>query len=163
LFNWKKQLLQVTEVGEQSNLGDLLLILDDTAIIEKDILPTVKEFFQDEMQLGRLADCYCVISLREISKNTDFRIRRALEILSGLGDLTELIEMAIVNVGLVSEIGQKSVKVIGSITLWNDGSYQIDYVHVIDNDDVKFKENAKKIVEKAVANVLGKFNENVAS
>jgi hypothetical protein len=149
LFNWKKQLLQVTEVGEQSNLGDLLLILDDTAIIEKDILPTVKEFFQDEMQLGRLADCYCVISLREISKNTDFRIRRALEILSGLGDLTELIEMAIVNVGLVSEIGH--------------GSYQIDYVHVIDNDDVKFKENAKKIVEKAVANVLGKFNENVAS
>jgi hypothetical protein len=151
LFNWKKQLLQVTEVGEQSNLGDLLLILDDTAIIEKDILPTVKEFFQDETQLGRLADCYCVISLREISKNTDFRIRRALEILSGLGDLTELIEMAIVNVGLVSEIGN----VVGSITLWNDGSYQIDYVHVIDNDDVKFKENAKKIVEKAVANVLG--------
>jgi len=159
LFNWKKQLLQVTEVGEQSNLGDLLLILDDTAIIEKDILPTVKEFFQDEMQLGRLADCYCVISLREISKNTDFRIRSALEILSGLGDLTELIEMAIVNVGLVSEIGH----VVGSITLWNDGSYQIDYVHVIDNDDVKFNENAKKIVEKAVANVLGSFNENVAS
>jgi len=159
LFNWKKQLLQVTEVGEQSNLGDLLLILDDTAIIEKDILPTVKEFFQDEMQLGRLADCYCVISLREISKNTDFRIRRALEILSGLGDLSELIEMAIVNVGLVSEIGH----VVGSITLWNDGSYQIDYVHVIDNDDVKFNENAKKIVEKAVANVLGNFKEEVAS
>lgn len=159
MFNWKKQLLQVTEVGEQSNLGDLLLILDDTAIIEKDILPTVKEFFQDEMQLGRLADCYCVISLREISKNTDFRIRRALEILSGLGDLSELIEMAIVNVGLVSEIGH----VVGSITLWNDGSYQIDYVHVIDNDDVKFNENAKKIVEKAVANVLGNFKEEVAS
>jgi len=159
LFNWKNQLLQVTEVGEQSNLGDLLLILDDSAIIEKDILPTVKEFFQDEFQLGRLADCYCVISLREISKNTNFRIRSALEILSGLGDLTELIEMAIVNVGIVSEIGH----VVGSITLWNDGSYQIDYVHVIDNDDVQFNENAKKIVEKAVANVLGDFKEEVAS
>lgn len=151
--------MQVTEVGEQSNLGDLLLILDDSAIIEKDILPTVKEFFQDEFQLGRLADCYCVISLREISKNTNFRIRSALEILSGLGDLTELIEMAIVNVGIVSEIGH----VVGSITLWNDGSYQIDYVHVIDNDDVQFNENAKKIVEKAVANVLGDFKEEVAS
>ncbi len=159
MFNWKNQLLQVTEVGEQSNLGDLLLILDDSAIIEKDILPTVKEFFQDEFQLGRLADCYCVISLREISKNTNFRIRSALEILSGLGDLTELIEMAIVNVGIVSEIGH----VVGSITLWNDGSYQIDYVHVIDNDDVQFNENAKKIVEKAVANVLGDFKEEVAS
>jgi hypothetical protein len=159
LFNWKNQLLQVTEVGEQSNLGDLLLILDDSAIIEKEILPTVKEFFQDELQLGRLADCYCVISLREISKNTTFRIRSALEILSGLGDLTDLIEMAIVNVGIVSEIGH----VVGSITLWNDGSYQIDYVHVIDNDDVQFTENAKKIVEKAVANVLGDFKEEVAS
>lgn len=159
MFNWKNQLLQVTEVGEQSNLGDLLLIIDDTAIIEKDILPTVKEFFQDELQLGRLADCYCVISLREISKNTDFRIRSALDILSGLGDLTELIEMAIVNIGIVSEIGH----VVGSITLWNDGSYQIDYVHVIDNDDVKFTENAKKIVEKAVANVLGDFKEEIAS
>jgi len=159
LFNWKNQLLQVTEVGEQRNLGDLLLILDDSAIIEKDILPTVKEFFQDELQLGRLADCYCVISLREISKNTNFRIRSALEILSGLGDLTELIEMAIVNVGIVSEIGH----VVGSITLWNDGSYQIDYVHVIDNDDVQFNENAKKIVEKAVANVLGDFKEEIAS
>jgi len=151
--------LQVTEVGEQSNLGDLLLILDDSAIIEKDILPTVKEFFQDELQLGRLADCYCVISLREISKNTTFRIRSALEILSGLGDLTELIEMAIVNVGIVAEIGS----IIGSITLWNDGSYQIDYVHVIDNDDVQFNENAKKIVEKAVAKVLGDLTEEVAS
>jgi len=159
LFNWKNQLLQVTEVGEQSNLGDLLLILDDSAIIEKDILPTVKEFFQDELQLGRLADCYCVISLREISKNTTFRIRSALEILSGLGDLTELIEMAIVNVGIVAEIGS----IIGSITLWNDGSYQIDYVHVIDNDDVQFNENAKKIVEKAVAKVLGDLTEEVAS
>lgn len=151
--------MQVTEVGEQSNLGDLLLILDDSAIIEKDILPTVKEFFQDELQLGRLADCYCVISLREISKNTTFRIRSALEILSGLGDLTELIEMAIVNVGIVAEIGS----IIGSITLWNDGSYQIDYVHVIDNDDVQFNENAKKIVEKAVAKVLGDLTEEVAS
>ncbi len=159
MFNWKNQLLQVTEVGEQSNLGDLLLILDDSAIIEKDILPTVKEFFQDELQLGRLADCYCVISLREISKNTTFRIRSALEILSGLGDLTELIEMAIVNVGIVAEIGS----IIGSITLWNDGSYQIDYVHVIDNDDVQFNENAKKIVEKAVAKVLGDLTEEVAS
>jgi hypothetical protein len=159
LFNWKKQLLQVTEVGEQRNLGDLLLILDDTAIIEQEILPTVKEFFQDEMQLGRLADCYCVISLREISKNTDFRIRSALEILSGLGDLTDLIEMAIVNVGISSEIGH----VVGSITLWNDGSYQIDYVHIVDNDDIKFNENAKQIVEKAVANVLGNFKEEVAS
>ena len=159
MFNWKNQLLQVTEVGEQSNLGDLLLILDDSAIIEREILPTVKEFFQDELQLGRLADCYCVISLREISKNTNFRIRSALEILSGLGDLTDLIEMAIVNVGIVSEIGH----VVGSITLWNDGSYQIDYVHVIDNDDLQFTENAKKIVEKAVANVLGDFKEEVAS
>ncbi|WP_287589339.1 hypothetical protein [Candidatus Borrarchaeum sp.] len=159
MFNWKNQLLQVTEVGEQSNLGDLLLILDDSAIIEREILPTVKEFFQDELQLGRLADCYCVISLREISKNTNFRIRSALEILSGLGDLTDLIEMAIVNVGIVSEIGH----VVGSITLWNDGSYQIDYVHVIDNDDLQFTENAKKIVEKAVANVLGDFTEEVAS
>lgn len=155
MFNWKKQLLQVIEVGEQRNLGDLLLILDDSAIIEKDILPTVKEFFQDELQLGRLADCYCVISLREISKNTNFRIRSALEILSGLGNLTDLIEMAIVNVGIASEIGH----VVGSITLWNDGSYQIDYVHVIDNDDITFNENAKKIVEKAVANVLGDLKE----
>lgn len=159
MFNWKKQLLQVIEVGEQRNLGDLLLILDDSAIIEKDILPTVKEFFQDELQLGRLADCYCVISLREISKNTNFRIRSALEILSGLGDLTDLIEMAIVNVGIASEIGH----VVGSITLWNDGSYQIDYVHVIDNDDITFNENAKKIVEKAVANVLGDLKEEIAS
>ncbi|MFX1465689.1 MAG: hypothetical protein ACFFA5_04375 [Promethearchaeota archaeon] len=159
MFNWKKQLLQVIEVGEQRNLGDLLLILDDSAIIEKDILPTVKEFFQDELQLGRLADCYCVISLREISKNTNFRIRSALEILSGLGNLTDLIEMAIVNVGIASEIGH----VVGSITLWNDGSYQIDYVHVIDNDDITFNENAKKIVEKAVANVLGDLKEEIAS
>lgn len=159
VFNWTDQLLQATEVGEQNDLGDLLLILDDTAVIEKELLPTVKEFFQDEMQLGRLADCYCVISLRQISKNTTFRIKRALEILSGLGDLTELIEMAIVNIGLLSEIGH----VVASITLWNDGSYQIDYVHVIDNDDVQFNENAKKIVENAVAKVLGNFTNEAAT
>ena len=159
VFNWTNQLLQATEVGEQNDLGDLLLILDDTAVIEKDLLPTVKEFFQDEMQLGRLTDCYCVISLRQISKNTTIRIKRALEILSGLGDLTELIEMAIVNIGLLSEIGH----VVGSITLWNDGSYQIDYVHVIDNDDVQFNENAKKIVENAVAKVLGNFKNEAAA
>ena len=76
VFNWTKQLLQATEVGEQNDLGDLLLILDDTAVIEKDLLPTVKEFFQDEMQLGRLTDCYCVISLRQISKNTTNYSRR---------------------------------------------------------------------------------------
>ncbi len=156
VFNWTKQLLQATEVGEQRDLGDLLLILDDTAVIEKDLLPTVKEFFQDEMQLGRLADCYCVITLKQISKNTSFRIKRALEILSGLGDLTELIEMAIVNISLASEIGQ----VVASITLWNDGEYQIDYVHVLDNDNVKFNENAKEIVEKKIAGVLGRDFKN---
>ncbi|MFX1521082.1 MAG: hypothetical protein ACFFCD_14285 [Promethearchaeota archaeon] len=148
MFDWTTKLLQVTEVG--SDLGDLLLILDDAAINEKEILPTVKEFFQDEMQLGRLADCYCVISLRNIANNTQFRIKRALEILSGLGNLTEIIEMAIINIGFSSEIGH----VVGSITLWNDGSHQVDYVHVIDNDDVQFNESAKKIVEKAVAKVL---------
>ncbi len=67
--------------------------------------------------------------------------------------------MAIVNIGISSEIGH----VVGSITLWNDGTYQIDYVHVIGTDDVKFNENAKKIVEKAVANVLGNSKEEIAS
>jgi hypothetical protein len=148
VFDWTTQLLQITEVG--SDLGDLLLVIDDTAIIEKEILPTVKEFFQDEMQLGKLADCYCVISLRQISKNTQFRIKRALEILGGLGNLTEIIEMAIINIGFSSEIGH----VVGSITLWNDGSHQVDYVHLIDNDDVQFNESAKKIVEHAVNKVL---------